>query len=90
MTWRDLGFKRITLVTVLRIKFVGKGEQEQKLESHLGGYYNNPTRDDANSDQTWEKWLDPAYFEGFADGYVYAKGRGFKNDSTVWPNEMER
>ena len=66
----------------MRIKCVGKGEQEQKLESQLGGYYNNPARDDANSDQTCEKWLDSAYFEGLVLGGGYAKSTGFKNDST--------
>lgn len=60
----DFGFQRITLPTVLKIKCVGKGEQEQKWEIQLVGYYNNLTRDDDNSDQTCEKWLDFEYFEG--------------------------
>ena len=94
MIWSDLGFKRITLATALKIKYVREGEQEQKWEVQLGGYYSNPTRDDDNSDQTCEKWLDSEYFEGrhkgFSDGLHMGmrKGEDSRMIPQFWPKAV--
>ena len=78
----------------MKIKYVREGEQEQKWEVQLGGYYSNPARDDDNSDQTCEKWLDSEYFEGrhkgFSDGLHMGmrKGEDSRMIPQFWPKAM--